>query len=534
MKSAKTEIIEESLIIKQVEKICSSAEFKTKELLCRFLSFVILEHLAGRGDKLKGYTIAVDVFKRDEDFDPGQDALVRINAGRLRRMLDLYYLKEGKYDKIKIEIPKGGYNPKISFRINDEINENEVSRQHQKDGFGTEPGIAVLSFANRTGQPENDYLAQGISEELSVELTKYEDLTVYNFNLLSHENSENYNLKKLAKKRGVRFVVEGAIQKSDTQIKTLVRLIDLMDEKQIWAQSYTREFNLNNLFDIQESISKEIASIIGSEFGIIPRKLTGEFSKQDYVDINVYDAVLKYYHFQLHLSEKTGAEAYEALFKAYSNEPESAVINALLGAFYGNNYSLDFPGSEESYKLLAEFTERAFVLKPDSLIVNASLAYKCFLYNEKERFFEMVQKCLSSGLNTTLRVGAMAFYTCLYGDWEKGKKILDNVMARNVGYPLYFHGVTLLYYYGKQDYKQALNEACKYNVPAIFWSPMLRAAVYGQLNDVVKAKIQISELLKLKPDFEPKARYLISIYVKEDELVDHILRGLQMAGLKII
>jgi adenylate cyclase len=533
MESSKAKTIEESLIIKQVEKICTSPDFKTKGLLCRFLSYIISEHLAGRGDNLKGYTIAVDVFNRDEDFDPGQDALVRINAGRLRRILDLYYLKEGKNDEIKIEIPKGGYNPKISLRRNADIFPEVNSEQQQKEQFGPDPGIAVLSFVNRTGQPENDYLAHGISEELSVELTKYEDLSVYNFNLLSEENSEDYNLKKLAKKRGVRFVVEGAIQKSDTQIKTLVRLVDLMDEKQIWAQSYTRELNMNNLFEIQESISKEIASIIGSEFGIILRKLTDEFSSQDYRDIHVYSAVLKYYHFQLHLSQKTGEEAYEALLKAHASEPESAVINALLGAFYGNSYSLDFPNADETYKLLAQYTERAFVLQPESLIVNATLVYKCFMYNEKDRFIQLVEKCLSSGLNTTLRVGAMAFYTCLYGDWERGKKILDNVMARNVGYPLYFHGVTLLYYYRKEKYDQALNEAHKYNVPAVFWSPMLRAAVYGQLGNMEMASLNINELLKLKPDFESKAIHLISIFVKEENLVMHILEGLRLAGMKI-
>jgi hypothetical protein len=130
-------------------------------------------------------------------------------------------------------------------------------------------------------------------------------------------------------------------------------------------------------------------------------------------------------------------------------------------------------------------------------------------------------------------VGVIAFYTCLYGDWENGKKILDDVMARNVGYPLYFHGATLLYYYRNKEYDLALNESVKYNVPAVFWAPMLKAAVNGQLGNINNAKANITELLKLKPDFESKAHYLIGVYVKEETLVIHILEGLKLAGMKV-
>ncbi|WP_319502410.1 hypothetical protein [uncultured Draconibacterium sp.] len=533
MESLTTEIIEESLIIRQVEKICSSAEFNTKELLCRFLSYIISEYMEGRGDSIKGYTIGVDVFNRGDDFDPGQDALVRINAGRLRRALDMYYLKEGSNDTIKIEIPKGGYNPQITLKNNASVKKETNSSKKTEFRFETQPGIAVLPFANRTGDSQNDFLVEGISEEISIELTRYEDWSVYNFSILTNESTIARNIKKLAKKRGVRFVLEGAIHQSGTRIKALVRLVDLTDEKQIWAQSYTRELNFDNIFDIQESISREIANIIGSEFGIIPRKLTGEFMSQDYQNMTEYNAVLKFYRFQLYLSAKTGEEALEALTKAYESEPDSATINALIGAFHGNYYSFDLPNASESYKLLANYTERAFILNPDSFIVNTSLAYKCFMYDEKDRFFQLAEKYVLSGMNTTLRIGTLAFYLSLYGDWERGKRILDSVMTRNVGYPLYFHGVTMLYYYRNKDYELARNESDKYNLPAVFWSPMLKAAVNGQLGDLDKAKSNITDLLNLKPDFESKARYLISIYVKEQELVNHILQGLRLAGLKV-
>ena len=108
--------VDEQALIRHVEKICASPEFRSKQVLCRFLSYIVSETLAGRGDDIKAFSIGVDVFNKDEDFDPGQDTLVRINAGRLRRMLELYYSNTGKNDEVRIVIPKGGYVPQVIAR----------------------------------------------------------------------------------------------------------------------------------------------------------------------------------------------------------------------------------------------------------------------------------------------------------------------------------------------------------------------------------------------------------------------------------
>ena len=153
----KREILNERDLVKQVEKICNSPEFRTKQVLCRFLSYIVSETLAGRGEEIKGYSIGVDVFNRDEDFDPGLDTLVRINAIRLRRMLDLYYSKTGKKDDILIKIPKGGYLPLfISKSTSGEVIKEELSSGRKKI-ISLNPYLAVLSFTNLSGDPENAY-----------------------------------------------------------------------------------------------------------------------------------------------------------------------------------------------------------------------------------------------------------------------------------------------------------------------------------------------------------------------------------------
>src|SRR5210317_492949 len=95
----------------QLERILDSAEFKASDKQRKFLSFVVYETLKDRASQLKGYTIAVSVYGRTEKFDPQVDPIVRVEAGRLRRALDHYYLTAGKNDPVSIKILKGGYVP---------------------------------------------------------------------------------------------------------------------------------------------------------------------------------------------------------------------------------------------------------------------------------------------------------------------------------------------------------------------------------------------------------------------------------------
>ena len=81
----------------------------------RFLTYVVDEALAGRGDRIKAYNIALAAFDRASDFDPLTDPIVRIEAGRLRRSLELYYLTAGRADRIRIDVPKGSYVPTFTY-----------------------------------------------------------------------------------------------------------------------------------------------------------------------------------------------------------------------------------------------------------------------------------------------------------------------------------------------------------------------------------------------------------------------------------
>ena len=123
----------------QVRRIVASGEFRTSERNRSFLRYVTEETLAGRADQLKAYSIACNVFGRPESFDPVGDPIVRIEAGKLRSALQLYYLTAGASDPVRIDIPKGGYVP--IFRRGTTIGE-----ARPRTGEREAPRVAVLPF----------------------------------------------------------------------------------------------------------------------------------------------------------------------------------------------------------------------------------------------------------------------------------------------------------------------------------------------------------------------------------------------------
>src|SRR5690349_9085712 len=100
----------------QVERMAVSTVFRNSPQLATFLLFIVEAQLRGQAERLKGYTIGVEVLRRDTNFDPQLDPIVRVEATRLRRALERYYAGPGAKDTILITLPRGGYAPQIGWR----------------------------------------------------------------------------------------------------------------------------------------------------------------------------------------------------------------------------------------------------------------------------------------------------------------------------------------------------------------------------------------------------------------------------------
>jgi TolB-like protein len=136
-----------------LRKLLASPDFGASERNRRFLSYVVEETLSGRGNRIKAYSVALAAFDRGKDFDPLSDPIVRIEAGRLRRALEHYYLTGGRFDPIRIDIPKGSY----VAAFNRVALDGEVTAEDQSDQIaadGTEPPLEPKASAARAAGPE--------------------------------------------------------------------------------------------------------------------------------------------------------------------------------------------------------------------------------------------------------------------------------------------------------------------------------------------------------------------------------------------
>ena len=249
--------IDSDVVHLQLERICNSKEFTKKSTLCSMLNYLVKEHLAGRSKRIKGYSIATDVFGRDEDFDPDQNSLVRIHAGRLRRQLRLYYLDAGKNDPIIIEIPKGRYIPRISENTYDK---QVMAFEVEKSLKQRKPKLSVLPFQNLTENSGLDYLATGFSQELSEALTKFEDFSVIGINLMASQMLADDQFLAKLKEKEISYLIEGKLQEIAGQLLLRFRLIDAKDNSQLWAGKFKFASEEGLLYDELEKFATRIAT----------------------------------------------------------------------------------------------------------------------------------------------------------------------------------------------------------------------------------------------------------------------------------
>ena len=117
----------------QLERMLEGGSFHTSHRRQAMLRFIVDETLAGRGDRLKGLTVALAVFGRDETFDQQSDPVVRLEARRLRSDLDSYYVDAGSRDPVRVSIPKGGYVPHFAWQNREALGPSPPSEPHPPD-----------------------------------------------------------------------------------------------------------------------------------------------------------------------------------------------------------------------------------------------------------------------------------------------------------------------------------------------------------------------------------------------------------------
>ncbi len=519
-------VLDPQTIDEQLRRILSEAEFKATSRQKKFLQFVVEKFLEGRSDEIKGYSIATVVFGRNEDFNQAKDPIVSVEAGRLRRALDHYYLDSGIKDPVRIDIPKGGYVPTFRFQIENESTclpvETELKNGDIEDSW---PSVLIRPFQNFSGDTHPDFVAEGFTTELAIELSRYQDIQV----LMKPSGDAGQSIKEPE----ARFLIEGSIRHGLQNLRVAIHLFDQKSKRQIWGNTYNFNLKTVDLFAFQEEVAQIVSATIAEQEGFIARILSLESRNKPPSKMETYEAIHKFYKFETTYSPAAFYDALKALEYAAIKEPECPQVWTYLGGLYSENYGLEIVDIETPIEKGIKFTEKGVQLFPSSQRARVWLAEALLLNNQLPEGLIEAKKALAFNPNSLIYLDAIGYALALLGDWEHGCALINKAIKLNPYIRAYNYYVLCWNWLRSKEYEKAYKETLKFRLPSIFWDPLLRAITLGHIGRIKEGCRYVEEVLKLKPDFPDRGRILIRHFIKSEELVATLIEGLKKAGLDL-
>lgn len=283
-------------------RIVESAGFAGAGRLSSFLTYLVDRTLAGEPDRLKESVLGVEVFQRPADYDPRTDPIVRVEARRLRGRLEEYYAAAGKDERVRIDLPKGGYVPVFERKPTlaparapiplapverspvVQVEAGPMPRGWRLVGIiaglaavGIGLGywqtmymrrvreaplavVAVLPFANVEGVAENEYFSQGLTEEIMDRLSRVKGLKVISRAVMAQFKGREVGLDEVASRVNASMVVEGSVRRQGERLRVTARLANPKDGSTVWSESYDRP--MKDVFAVQDEIAQSIANAL--------------------------------------------------------------------------------------------------------------------------------------------------------------------------------------------------------------------------------------------------------------------------------
>lgn len=249
----------------QLQRILDFPRFRNSPTLTRFLKFIVSETILDKIQQIKEYSIAVHVLNRSSDFNPNNDAIVRIHAGRLRRALHEYYLTDGINDPIVIHIPKGCYIPEYKTPLKEGSNGAITSFIPDTS---LKPSIAVFPFRSIPKGPISDVFSLILGEELSAELSRFRDISVIGYYSMDMMAKIEQNILEAGRSVGADYIITGSLQYNDQSVRVRVTLLITSTGEVMMTRSLGKEAPLPGLIEIQDELVQDVVNALGGCYGL--------------------------------------------------------------------------------------------------------------------------------------------------------------------------------------------------------------------------------------------------------------------------
>jgi len=505
-------------IFTELESVLNFNSLKSSPILSKFLRYVVEETVNENQHFIKEYSIAVNVLKRSFDFNSRDDAVVRIHAGRLRRILNEYYLTIGQNNSLIIDIPKGCYVPRF---IRKENNREEslpptVSRHND-----TNPIIAIFPFKAITTEQNLDLFSLMLCEELSAQLSLFDDISVVG-NFSSEMISKiNQNILEAAKSIGADFIITGNIQCNDRTLQIRVNLLNSKTGEFVMTKSFDH-INIKDIHRIQNEITHSIVSEIGGYYGSIFKEIIKTSPSRITDHLSIWKGLYSYYKYQCDCSFENYWSAFRNLAEATKLHPNHATTWAMLGEFYLHGVVFAIENDENTIEEAYRCVMKSLKIDPHCQQAWHTLTWVNLFKKDIEACLSSAEQCIKINPNASGIVSGVGCMLVFAGYFDKGFLIMQDAIEKNPYSPWWINIGFCCYYLSKKEYKNAFLCAEKMDSEETFWDPLLKCATLSLINEDVKAKKYLSKLLALQPGMPYKIHQILSSVILSQDLVREI------------
>lgn len=397
------------------------------------------------------------------------------------------------------------------------------------------PSIAVLPFANMSGDPEQEYFSDGITEDIITELSRFRSLFVIARNSSFAFRGRLVDVAEVGRQLGVRYVVEGSVRKAGDRVRVTAQLVDTANAAHIWADRYDR--HLDDIFAVQDEVVRTVVATLVGRLEQAGREIAEQKPPSNLV---AYDFFLRGRDHFYHMMAAENRMAREMLEKAVELDPGYAPAYAGLA----ESHLLDWfcgwgPDIEASRRRGADLAEQSVSLDDSDSRTHAALGWARLMHRNYHQARFHLDRALALNPNDTRAIIHWARYLMCTGKPEESIKILSEADRLN---PFGKHGLYKgMGYYTVHDYDRAIQAFTSLRAPVALVCAWLAAcyAQAGRADDACAAAKQCTETMRAEAA-ETGTSSVISWtqFVPErnpyqdQKDTDHLVRGLRKAGLE--
>jgi adenylate cyclase len=394
------------------------------------------------------------------------------------------------------------------------------------------PSIAVLPFVNMSGDPKQEFLSDGITEEITTALSKVRNLFVISRQSTFSYKGKPVKVKQVSEELGVRYVLEGSLQRSGDRIRINAQLIDALTGRHIWAERYNRD--LTDLFALQDDITMKILTAIRVKLTEGEQGSRGEKYFKGKKGLDCYLKVLEGFSYLKGYNIDGTRLGKQILEETIEMCPDNPVIFIIMGWVNYLEYWMGLGKSpQESIEKGIELERRALAIDDSLPLAHSNLSMFYTLKREYDKSIAEAERAVGlepGGASVHLCYGMSLNYG---GRSEEAIPVLQKAIRLN---PLgdtggflnlgHAYRATGRFKEAVLEYKKAIQRA-----PDNFFAHLGLAATYSMMGREEEARAEAAEVLRLNPKFSVDM-YAKRLTFKDQSVTDKFIDGLRKAGLK--